>query len=443
MQESTVHIIIKKILFGGIICLLFLPMIQQEVEIVELEPLNGSFETMKDPCFGLNDWLEGSYQVNKQDYLDQNIGFKSVFVRIYNQIHYTLFNQAKANGVIVGKENYLYEENYIKAYLGRDFIGYEQIAEKVNKLQKIDDTLQSKGIDLIVVLAPGKGSFYPEFIPEKYNPTQKSITNYEIYHKELSRSNIHFLDLNQWFRDMKSKSDYPLFPKTGIHWSKYGEILALDTIVKYIEFIRKISLPKIHIDNIELSDSMRATDDDIEKGMNLFFNIKDVEMGYPTLSFKETDSTTKPKVITVADSYYWGVFGSGLTGRLFKEDQFWYYNQEIHSSLLPNPLNVKDVNIKEEIEKRDVIILLSTDANLYKFSYGFIEQLYQVYFDKEKPKKSDEKEERVQFYIDVIKGTPEWINSIKKKAKGEGVFIDKAIRKNAEYMVLKEENKNP
>jgi hypothetical protein len=33
-----------------------------------------------------------------------------------NQLAFSLFNKAKANGAVVGKENYLYEENYIKAY---------------------------------------------------------------------------------------------------------------------------------------------------------------------------------------------------------------------------------------------------------------------------------------------------------------------------------------
>jgi hypothetical protein len=33
-----------------------------------------------------------------------------------NQFAFHLFNKAKANGVIIGKENYLYEEKYINFY---------------------------------------------------------------------------------------------------------------------------------------------------------------------------------------------------------------------------------------------------------------------------------------------------------------------------------------
>jgi hypothetical protein len=442
MQNPNNHIIIKKTLFIGLISLLFLPMIQKETKLIDFHPLDGSFKIIENPSFKLSAWFDGEYQIAQQKYLNQNIGFKSFFVRSYNQIYFTFFNQARANSVIVGKENYLYEENYIKAHLGRDFIGDDQISEKIRKLQKVYDTLQTKGIDLIVVFAPGKASFYPEYIPEQYNPSDKGTTNYETYRTKLSESNIHFLDLNQWFRNMKGKSDYPLFPKTGIHWSRYGEVLALDTIANYIETIRSIKLPKIHIDKIEATDEMRATDDDIEKGMNLLFNIKDLNMGYPVINISDTiGGVTKPKVITVADSYYWGVFGAGFTGRLFESNQFWYYNKKIHASSLPKPLNVRDVNIKEEIEKNEVIMLLSTDANLYKFSYGFIEQLYAAYFNKDNPILEDKKETRVQFYIHSIKETPKWLKSIKEQAIVDGVSLDDALRKNAEYMVWEEEKK--
>ena len=61
---------------------------------------------------------------------------------------------------IVGKDNYLYEESYIKAYLGDDFIGEKKIFNTAQKLKAVQDTLKSNHIDLIVVLAPGKGTFF-------------------------------------------------------------------------------------------------------------------------------------------------------------------------------------------------------------------------------------------------------------------------------------------
>ena len=380
MKKSTIHILIKRLLLILIIGFLFLPMIQQMRMLVEIKPLDGSYSSIEKPGFRLTDWFEGKYQKAQESYVDQEVGFRSFLVRTYNQIHYNLFNQARANNVTVGKEDYLYDESYINAYLGRDFIGQKNVSDKVAKLQKISDTLRAQNIDIIVVFAPGKGSFYPEFIPESYEPNRKTITNHQAYAKELKKSNMHFLDLNSWFISMKGKSKYPLFPKTGIHWSVYGEVLALDTLANYVQKIRNIQLPKMVLDKVDISDTVRGTDDDIEKGMNLIFNIPDLKMGYPVLSFIEKDTDVNLKVITVADSYYWGVFGQGLSGRIFADEQFWYYNREIHSRFLPQSKLVKDVNIRKEVEKREVVVLLFTDANLPDFAYGFIDQLYDLYF---------------------------------------------------------------
>ena len=437
-------LILKKTLFVSIICLLFLPIIQQQVKLIKLVPLSGYFTPIEQSSFSLETWFEGEYQTNKQDYLNDKIGFRPLFIRLYNQVYYTFFNLARANGVIIGKENYLYEENYIKAYLGSDFIGHHQIIEKVNKLQKISDTLLTKGIDIIVVLAPGKASFYPEFIPEKYNPKNRSTTNYEIYREKIGQSKILLLDFHQWFREMKATSPYPLFPKTGIHWSKYGEVLAADSIIQYINSYKKNKkIPIIITDHIETSTNMRDTDDDIERGMNILENITDLEMGYPQFNIQKGNHIDNPKVLTIADSYYWGMFNWGLSKNAFKDGQFWFYNQQIYPDSYQDPINVDDINIRKEVEKNDVILLISTDANLYKFAFGFIDVLYDSYFNSNKNsiKEKRKREERVLFYINSIKNTPEWMESLKKQAKEEKTLIEDVIKKNAEYMVWEEENK--
>lgn len=381
MKKTFYILLLKRILFYSVIGLLFLPMIQQLHPFIALKPIGGAFVLAERPELGVSKWFDGQFQTDHQNYFEDNVGFRSIFIRLYNQVYFALFNQAKANGVVVGKENYLYEENYIKAYLGRDFIGREAIAEKVAKLEKVSDTLHTKNIDIMVVLAPGKGSFYPEFIPDKYSPGTVSVSNYDVYQAELSEKRIHTLDLNLWFRSLKSKSAYPLFPKTGIHWSKYGEALALDTLAEYIATMRGVALPSIEVTHVETPDTVRGTDDDIEKAMNLLFNIPDLKMAYPALRFGAAgEGITKPKVMTVADSYYWGLFGSGHTSWLFEGEQFWYYNQEIYAGSLPAPLKVEDVALIEEIEKKEVIILLFTDANLSQFAYGFIDQLHEAYF---------------------------------------------------------------
>ena len=48
-----------------------------------------------------------------------------------------MFRLPTAFGVIIGKENYFYEENYIKAYTGVDFLGEDSLSRMVNRIKFI------------------------------------------------------------------------------------------------------------------------------------------------------------------------------------------------------------------------------------------------------------------------------------------------------------------
>lgn len=442
MMAAIQNIKSKKKLSLLLLILLCLPLFQYYTGILNIGPLKGSYDKLEKPDFSVRSWFNGEYQNNYQEYFDENIGFRSFFVRIYNQVHYVLYNEARANGIIIGKKKYLYAKNYIRTHLGSDFIGRDSIKGKVGKIQMLNDTLQKKGIDLIVLFAPGKGSFYPEFFPKPYDTIAHGVTNYEVYREELQKSDIKFLDFNGWFRNMKDTSSYPLFPKTGIHWSKYGEIVAADSIIKYINSIQEeFIIPEMAIERIETSRKMRDTDDDIEKGMNILFDIKDLKMGYPQFKWIETPHTNQPKVLTVADSYYWGMFNYGISRDAFNNGQFWFYNQDIYPKKSQEPLSVKDINLKEEVEKNDIILLLSTDANLYKFAFGFIEQLFDCYYPNFDDLQLQKNEERTNFYINAIRETPQWLKKVTKKAQSKNISIEEAIREDAKYMVRQEKEK--
>tara|TARA_Y100001954_G_C15785371_1_gene592184 strand:- start:371 stop:1522 length:1152 start_codon:yes stop_codon:yes gene_type:complete len=372
--------IIKRIILLSVLFLMFIPMIEQKFLFFNHEPLDGSFIRAEKPVFSIDSWFHGNYTQVQEKYLNENFGFRNWFVRLYNQLQYKLYNHANANSVIIGKKKYLYEEDYISAYLGRDFIGDSVIRKKVNKLQKISDTLKTKDIDLIVVLAPGKGSFYPEYIPEKYSPNIKTKTNYEVYKKIMQEHELHILDFHSWFLSMKSLGKHPLFPKTGIHWSKYGEFLAADSLIKYIRSISKKPFhSKFELIKINSGEIILKGDEDIEKGMNLLFDISDLRMGYPEFITK-IDSNSNLKALTIADSYYWGMFNFGLSKHFFNNGQFWFYNKEVFPDSYDNPTYVEDISIKKSVENNDIIIILATDANLSKFAFGFIDQLYDEYF---------------------------------------------------------------
>jgi hypothetical protein len=326
-----------------------------------------------------DNWFSGKYQEGQDKYITDHTGFRPGWVRVYNQWNYSLFNIAHASGVIRGKEDYLYEESYINAYYGTDFLGEQKIEKITQDWKSIQDTLKEKGIDLVVILAPGKASFYPEYIPETYKRSRTGNTNYEVFKKQFQKQAVTHIDMHSWFESMKKESRYPLFSKTGIHWSAYGQFLVADSLSKFVSKRCKIEIPHLVLETIVESDEPSLGDDDIGRGMNLMFGIPDLKLAYPKFHPNRKPKKNDPKVLVIADSFYWPLFNSNTSNFLFNGGEFWYYNEQIYPASYTKETLVKNQSLDQKLKENKVVFLLITDANLHKFSFGFIEMAMKQY----------------------------------------------------------------
>ncbi len=365
---------ILKSLFFLLLCFLFIPLFQMITDVKEVKPLKGDVELSLKPKFTFNNWFSGVYQDSSNSYFNENIGFRPWLVKLRNQILYTVFDIMNAKDVVRGKENYLYEINYIKAYNGDDFIGLDSIDFKVKQIKYLQDKLDSMGKTLIVYLAPGKGSFYPEYFPIEYTKPITNQTNYKQYSKSLKLNNVNTIDCNDWFLSIKDTCKCMLYPKYGIHWSYYGMVKAADSLIKYIEQKRNIRMPQIEITNIEKSTRIQPGDYDIADGLNLLFQLNSETMCYPKIKWVSDKGTTKPKVIVIGDSFYWSMYDMGICTNSFSLGGFWYYNNEIYPESHDKKLTVNQIDLNKKNEETDVFILMVTEANLSKFSWGFVEK---------------------------------------------------------------------
>ena len=375
-QKLTVKNISSKIpwaLFIFLLALSVLPLIQGQTDFFPTEPLKGAITEPHKDSFNTADWFSGKYQEGMEKYFNESFGFRNTCIRINNQLAFDIDRKANANGVVIGKNNYLYESNYIKAYYGTDYIGYDSIATRMQQLKYIHDTLKSLNKNVIVVFAPGKGSFYPEHFPDHLK-TQKGITNYDIYLSLAKKFNISHIDFKNYFIQKKNTAAYPLYPQYGIHWSNYSMCIATDSMIRYIENIRKIDIPNAYWNEVDL-DQPRTDDYDIAGGMNILFKLRSFEMAYPQIQFESDSGKTKPSLLVVSDSFYWGIFCFGISNA-FSNNHFWFYNNDIYPDSYTSTLTTQQINLKEEIAKHDIIIIMATEATLPNLGWGFIENTY-------------------------------------------------------------------
>lgn len=420
----------------------FFSLLQGQFEVFKIKPLKGAITNVENAKFSLKTWFSGEFQEKKEKYWNDNFGFRNLFVRLNNQIAFTFFNKANANGVIIGKNNCFYEENYLKAYCGLDFIGKEKAENLFDKIKFIQDTLAKLNKTFIVVFAAGKATYFPENIPEEYILKRKEITNFEYYNKLIKEKNINSIDFNSYFAKNRYLSKYPLYPYYGIHWSYYGSCIAADSIIRYVEKIRKIDLPNIKWNEVEIKKA-QETDFDISEGLNVLFEKKDKALAYPKLEFESLSNKSNARFLINSDSFFWLQYNFGMLN-LFPNSHFWYYNSQIYPETFSSELLTSNVSISEQINKHDVFVVLSSECNLPKIGWGFIDNLYNHFNGKsvDKYKNTEEYKSKVKNLVEYIKTDKQWFDKVKKDALEQNKSLDAMLFVNASWTVIEEFKKS-
>lgn len=412
-----------------------MPAIQRQGYIFRIAPLNGFIQPAENISLSINRWFSTEYQTQKEVYIKENIGFRPVFVRSYNQIHYSLFRMAKNPGGVVGEDNYLFLTSYIYNYTGENYIGDEKILSVAERMKYLQDYFRSKNIIILTLLLPSKASFFPEYIPENYKVFPKS--NYSEYCYLFDSLQINYIDVNKYFQEIKDKTPYPLFPKNGLHWSSYGMALGMDTLIKKIEFLKNIDLPDMTWDEpIPMEAENKDPDYDAENLMNLYLDLPRERMPYPKFNFLMDSTKTRARTLVISDSYYWQAYTEHIPHEVFDWGGFWYYcntarRQENHKEIVTP---VAELDLQEELLQQDVIVLFASQATMHLYPYGFDEKAYELF-------KPFDTLALINHYEKVIRNDAKWRQSVEEKAIKNQISFEEQLKNDAEWMALNTKKK--
>lgn len=365
----------KTILYLIFLTLLLLPLWQMRTRHFKEPELTGAFTPHERPEWNARDWFNGSYQTAYEQFINDSLGFHGQLVRLRNQFCFNIFHQTNAHNVVIGKDNYLFEQDYIDAHYGTDFIGLDSIRHMVIRTRRLQDSLAARGKTLVVFLSPSKADFFSEYIPKSQQRDNTENTNYKQYSKLLKQYGVNVIDYNGFYQSQKSHTPYPLYAQYGIHWSEYGLIKATDSLMHYIAQKSGLTLPRIVIDRNVLIRQPQYSDYDLGKLLNLSDKpLPSYPLCYPEWHWTADTMSPKPTLTVISDSYYWEVYNLGIQQQGF-QGKFWYYNSSVYPESFTKETFTHDLNIKEEIKKSDVILIMSTTPGLRTFSWGAIDNL--------------------------------------------------------------------
>jgi hypothetical protein len=355
------------IFFGISSCL---PLVQNVFHPLIINGLDGAVLQEKPPVFDIENWSSSRFQQNSVKYIKENTAFRPDFIRISNQLDYWFFNEINTI-LTLGKENYIFDPNYIIARKGADYLSSEKRISKAKTIEKVGSFLDSLNIPILYCIAPNKANFYSDFLPNNTPLSeQRNQLFYEYFFKEKELSYINF---DTYLYEQKTNFEYPLIPKYGAHWSIFGAYVSVKEIINSINTLVEKSHIKIVEEEFEISDKTKFTDADYLRSLNLIKAWQSPEMCYPKLKY-EVDN--KPNVLIVSDSFFWTFYDIEMVQNCFsKSSEMWYYNKSKHNILREKIGDIENKIALNDIKERDIIIVLSSTPGLKDFGYGFLEQL--------------------------------------------------------------------
>lgn len=325
-----------------------------------------------------NVW-SGKWQIEFEDYLQNNLKIREWLIPIRNQIMYSFFHTSPNNNIAIGRENNLFEKEYI--YFESQI--YPPMTERemdnlIDKLEIINSALEAQGKNLFIFITPSKAEVYSEDMPVKYvsiAPTNGKESNYNLFIEALGNTEIAFYDSIPYVNELKNSEEFPVFPTTGTHWSDVTASFCAEELADSMEEQLEINLPEAEV-SYERCDDPIAPDSDIYNLLNLMF--KPDENYYKAVR-KITDANKEECTILARGGSF---MGSSLYYGMIQEDYFtksYYLENTVIRCSETNYSGTfdsyDDLSIKEMIEASDVILLEVNEEAIPRMSFGFIDYL--------------------------------------------------------------------
>jgi len=166
-----------------------------------------------------------------EKYYNDHYGFRDFFIRLKNQIDFSLFN--RSDEVVIGRSGYMEYRNVIDV----EEIRNERLKagdwRKIHaNIERFRIYLENKGITLILLPIPMKFSVYPEHYPRGSVSRPEKTAFYHLMDYLDSHPEIHYVDASKILLSAKKK--YDVFYKTDFHWNEIAAFFVAEETVKTI-----------------------------------------------------------------------------------------------------------------------------------------------------------------------------------------------------------------
>ncbi|MDO4340423.1 MAG: hypothetical protein Q4C91_20430 [Eubacteriales bacterium] len=161
------------------------------------------------------------------DYFQDHFAFRNELVTVNALLYGKLLGVSTAQGVIQGKNGWLYYKDSLSDYLGTDLLSERSLFNLAHTLSLVQQNLQSRGIKFLFTVAPNKNSLYGENMPYYYSLKVTKNNNLARLVPVLEQERVAYADLYEVFQ----AEDEILYHQRDSHWNNKGAALAGEVLL--------------------------------------------------------------------------------------------------------------------------------------------------------------------------------------------------------------------
>jgi len=365
---------ITNALFGF---LLALPLIQRAVRILPPAPLSGAESVPSRPVLTWRGWLDGSYARARERRFAARLSVRSHLVRTDNQIAYSLFGRTGGRGtqIVRGQDGWLYEKGYVD-HQNREPVNDGKAAQRAREARRLQDLLAARNIGFVVLLAPSKVTVYPERLrPGALARPIGAPGNYDLARAALSAEGVNVLDARALFLRWKPDSEFPLFPRTGTHWSYAAVARLAGELYRNLERQTGRAYPEIVLAGLRTETSVLHEENDLGELLNLWTSRRMAgPQTHPDVVARPAAGRPLPRLLFVGDSF------AHTLNRLLddhraagRQDLLYYYKRRFtYPGRTESPVDRKRINLRADLLAGDAVILVVNEVWLPDIGFGFL-----------------------------------------------------------------------
>ena len=365
------------ILFALLMVFLFVPIIQEWTDFIPVRPLKGVIMETPKPELTFDNYKSNIYQTQIEKYASEHFGLREPVIRIYNQYVWSAYNKTYCHFIVPGKHGYLYYALAVKEHFGTELLHHYKSNEAAMKdvdtelrmMNKVRHVLKDYGIEFLAFIAPDKPEVYPEYLP-RCDADTTTVHIDEYFSHRMTETGFPFINMTDWFVQMRDTASFPLFPRTDSHW-RYASIYGFDSLFRFINTLDgEAKFPTLHIGPPIVYESDKLEGD--EETLNLIFRIHGDKTQYKSNITVEPDSThRKPKVLFVGDSFIYSMNDFMPIREIMEDREIWFYNNTAYEGFDNKTESVKDIDRLSHILNADYVVFYSAGHQWWEAPYGF------------------------------------------------------------------------